>query len=161
MIGMILNYQSFLINHTVITGDIMIEDLKLYDVWRHMIRRCENPNSSVYKNYGGRGIRVCESWVKSRETFYLWAMLNGYKEGLQIDRVNNDGGYEPSNCWFTTSADNGRNRRSTKLTLDKALDIRELYETGNITHQAIADMFGVHRRTVSDVLNNKTWRIEQ
>jgi len=73
--------------------------LPLYAVWNGMHYRCESTNSPAYKHYGGRGISVCEEWGDVI-TFYSWAIRNGYKKGLTIDRINNDGNYEPGNCRF-------------------------------------------------------------
>lgn len=71
---------------------------KIYTKWRNMKSRCYVKNQENYKYYGGRGIKVCDEWLKSFDTFYDWAISNGYKEGLSIDRIDNDGDYEPSNC---------------------------------------------------------------
>lgn len=82
---------------------------KLYRVYSAMRERCEKPSSPEYHRYGGRGITVCEEWKKSRASFFEWAVQNGYKEGLQIDRINNDGNYEPSNCRWVTNIENCNN----------------------------------------------------
>ena len=76
-----------------------------------MISRCTKTYNTSYHNYGGRGIKVCEEWMHDRETFYRWAIKNGYKEGLQLDRINTNGDYEPSNCRWVTSKQNNNNRR--------------------------------------------------
>lgn len=70
---------------------------ELYSRWNAMINRCDNPNSPAFKNYGGRGIKVCEKWHDVKE-FIEWAENNGYKEGLTIERKDVNGNYEPSNC---------------------------------------------------------------
>lgn len=87
---------------------------RLYRVWTTMKHRCENPKRSKYPSYGGRGISLCEEWQKP-ETFIDWALNNGYQEGLQIDRIDNNGNYEPDNCHFVTPMENSRNRRNTKF----------------------------------------------
>lgn len=86
---------------------------KLYIVWETMKNRCENPNRKKYKDYGGRGIKVCEEWHDA-EIFCKWALANGYAEGLQLDRIDNDGNYCPENCRWVTPKENNRNRRNTK-----------------------------------------------
>lgn len=79
------------------------------NVWRGIKTRCfGNSNTKYYKD---RGITMCDDWRESFESFYNWAMANGYKHGLDIDRINNDGNYEPSNCRFVTRKENCNNRR--------------------------------------------------
>ena len=80
----------------------------------NMVQRCENPKTEFYPDYGGRGIKVCEEWRNSRETFFNWAIQNGWEEGLTIDRIDNDGNYEPSNCRWTTQTIQTRNQRMPK-----------------------------------------------
>jgi len=84
---------------------------KLYRVWLNMRIRCYNPNAPGYQYYGGRGIRVWIRWKGSFVSFYKWAMNNGWKEGLQIDRRDNDGNYHPDNCRFVTAKVNSNNKR--------------------------------------------------
>lgn len=75
---------------------------KLYNVWASIKTRCLNPKSQAYKNYGGRGITICPEWAESYIVFRDWALNNGYKDNLQIDRKNTNGNYEPTNCNFIT-----------------------------------------------------------
>ncbi len=83
---------------------------KLYGVHRQMIQRCYNERSRDYEGWGARGIRVCEPW-HDRAAFIAWAHANGYAEGLTIERVNNDGDYEPDNCAWIPNAEQCRNTR--------------------------------------------------
>lgn len=86
---------------------------KLYGVWHGMIQRVTCVHHKAYKNYGGRGITVCKEW-ESPTNFINWALANGYKEGLTIERKNNNGNYCPDNCIFTTHAINNLNKRYKK-----------------------------------------------
>ena len=83
---------------------------KLYGVHKSMINRCYNENVKAYQFYGGKGVEVCNEWKKDFETFYYWALLNGWKEGLDIDRIDGNGNYEPDNCRFVPRIINSRNR---------------------------------------------------
>jgi hypothetical protein len=84
---------------------------KLYGVWAGMKQRCQNPKAHEYENYGGRGITVCTNW-QTAKPFLDWALANGYREGLQLDRINTDKGYSPENCRFVTPAENECNRKN-------------------------------------------------
>ena len=83
----------------------------LFNVWRNMKERCENKSYKSYENYGGRGVKVCNEW-KEFSVFYEWAMDNGYERGLSIDRIDNDGGYNPANCRWVKMRTQSRNRRT-------------------------------------------------
>ncbi len=87
---------------------------RLYRIWSEMKRRCENSDRPNYRNYGRRGIKVCQEWKNSFETFREWALNNGYSDELSIDRIDNDGNYEPSNCHWVTDKEQA-NKRSSKL----------------------------------------------
>lgn len=111
----------------------------LYNVWSGMLARCANPNSGEYRHYGGRGITVCDEW-KDFSAFNDWAMAAGYDRNLQIDRINVNGNYEPSNCRWVTAKENQNNRRSNLLiTIDS--------ETKTL--QQWADLTGIRRETIS------------
>lgn len=84
----------------------------LYYVWLSMKRRCQSPKDKGYKNYGGRGITICQEW-EDVSVFFEWAINNGYQNGKELDRVDNNKGYSPDNCRFVNHFKNQRNRRNT------------------------------------------------
>jgi len=86
----------------------------VYDAWTNMIQRCENPNHNQYKDYGGRGITVCAEW-HDPVVFIDWALANNWRKSLTLDRVNNDGNYEPGNCRWVTVKVQARNKRNNHL----------------------------------------------
>lgn len=99
---------------------------RLYHTWLGMKRRCFNKNDWAYQYYGARGIEVCEEWL-NYQVFKEWALSNGYNDELTIERKNNDGNYEPSNCVWIPFEEQGKNRRNRhELTFNgKTLSIRE------------------------------------
>lgn len=90
---------------------------RLYVIYTNMKQRCYNENVPEYHVYGGRGITVCDEWKNSFEAFYEWAIANGYSDGLTIDRKDNDGNYESSNCQWITKSEN-----SKKIAFDRKKD---------------------------------------
>ena len=130
---------------------------KIYSIWSNMRQRCNNKKHKNYKNYGGRGIIICNEW-KEYIPFKEWAIFNGYKKGLTIDRRNNNGNYESNNCRWVTSTVNNQNTRATKLNWKKVRKIREMYATENCTHAEIADIYNINRRHVGDIINHKVWK---
>lgn len=91
---------------------------RLFCIWQNMHKRCEYQGHKQYKNYGGKGIKVCEEW-KDFVSFFEWSMANGYRDDLTIDRINPSGNYEPSNCQWLTRSENikksWRDRKNEQL----------------------------------------------
>lgn len=92
---------------------------RLYKIWKGMKNRCRNENDPGYKNYGAKGITVCDEWKEGFNTFMEWALNNGYKDNLSIDRTNVNGNYEPSNCrWATRKTQANNTTRNHYITHD-------------------------------------------
>lgn len=88
---------------------------RLYRIWKNMINRCSYEKYHEYHLYGGRGISVCKEWTESHISFRNWAMANGYRDGLTLDRIDVNGNYEPSNCRWVTMKVQSNNRRNNVL----------------------------------------------
>lgn len=88
------------------------DEKRLHSVWADMKRRCKNPSRENYPHYGGRGITVCPEW-EDFNNFYEWAIANGYSQGLSLDRIKNNGNYEPANCKWSTVKEQNDNRSCT------------------------------------------------
>lgn len=90
-----------------------LSNTRLYSIWDGMKKRCYSPKHESYKYYGGRGITICDEWRNNFKLFYDWALDNGYKEYLTIDRIDVNGNYEPSNCRWVTMKEQAKNKRTT------------------------------------------------
>lgn len=89
---------------------------RLDNIYRGMKQRCYYHKHMSYERYGGRGITVCEEWKNSSKAFFKWALSNGYEEHLTLDRIDNDGNYEPSNCRWVTQRVQCNNRSNKSNT---------------------------------------------
>lgn len=92
---------------------------RLDGIFDNMMKRCYRPGSRRYERYGGRGIGIFNQWIVDRASFFAWAMANGYSDGLSIERVDNDGNYEPGNCrWIERGRQQANTSRSHMITWD-------------------------------------------
>ncbi len=123
----------------------------LYNVWQTMKQRCNNPNCRGYQWYGARGVRVCEEW-QDIENFYRWAINNGYREGLTLDRIDTTGDYEPKNCRWITMSEQQSNRSSNHLIE---------YHSERHTLTEWSKILGMPRTTLSNRLNTLGWSVEK
>lgn len=116
---------------------------RIYRIWCNVKSRCTNSNIKQYKDYGGRGITVCDEWLNSFEAFYDWSIANGYAENLTIERIDVNGNYEPSNCKWATTKEQSLNRTDNhKLTCEG--ETKTIAEWSEIT--------GIHRSTIESRL---------
>lgn len=113
---------------------------RIYRTWCAMKERCNNKHNKRFPVYGGRGICVSDEWNKNFMSFYNWAMANGYKEDLTIDRIDNNGNYDPSNCRWVDRKTQNRNYSRNHL-------INYNGETLCITD--MAKKYGINRATVA------------
>ena len=130
---------------------------KLYKVWRGIKTRCTDSKSKSYVFYGGRGIKMYDEWYKSYEIFSKWCYENGYKDGLEIDRIDVNKNYEPSNCRFVTRLVNANNKRDNHyLTINgESHTIAEWSRIKNISQNLI---IGRLKRnwSLDDIFKSKT-----
>lgn len=83
-----------------------LKNTRLYRIWHGMKCRCCNPTDAKFHMYGGKGVKICSQWIYDFQSFYNWALLNGYSDDLTIDRINSSGDYCPENCRWLTRGDN-------------------------------------------------------
>jgi len=96
---------------------------RLFRIWKQMIKRCTNPKHNRYHLYGAKGIKVCDIWLNNFSAFENWSLVNGYKDNLSIVRINTEGDYKPSNCRWSTAAEQNRNySRNIKYKGECAID---------------------------------------
>ena len=125
----------------------------IYHVYYGIKGRCYNPKNSVYRYYGGKGVTMCEDWRNDFMAFYNWAIANGYKDGLTIDRINSNGNYEPSNCRWVTQKEQNRNKKSNRF---------ELFAGKKRCVAEIAELVGLSYSSVLERCNNNTlYKLEQ
>lgn len=124
---------------------------RVYHIWKYMKSRCLNPNTKAYRLYGERGITVCDEWENDFQPFYDWALSHGYSDILTIDRINNDGNYEPSNCRWATMKEQCNNTRLT----------HHYYFNGEVkTLSEWAATLDLPRKTINDRLKSG-WTIDR
>ncbi len=141
----------------------------LCPTWDNMKARCYNTNAHNYSRYGGRGIKICDRWLNSFKLF-VQDMRSKPSKDHTVDRIDNNGDYEPNNCKWSTRKEQCSNRRTgnipkgekhwgTKLTNNDVIEIRFLYSTGFYSQLRLAIIFGVRDSYISRIINNKSRRI--
>lgn len=126
---------------------------RLSRIWHSMYCRCNYPSTNQYKNYGGKGIKVCEEWC-GREgflNFYNWAINNGYQDTLTLDRIDNNKDYTPHNCRWLTQKEQANHRTNNKI-----IEINGIIKTS----KQWCEMYNISQTTLNDRLK-RGWTIEQ
>ena len=131
---------------------------RLYQVHQNMLRRCLTETNPNYKKYYGRhGVTVCDEW-KDYLSFKEWALSNGYQNNLTIDRIDNNGNYEPSNCrWVSMSKQMHNTRRSliNKFSVDELSEICECYANSDISQKELCDITKISKGTMTNLLKGR------
>lgn len=126
-------------------------DTRLFGIWMKMKERCYRKNNKSYKDYGGRGITICQEWLNF-DNFADWAISNGYTDELTIDRIDVNGNYEPVNCRWATAKEQANNKRNTKYFE---------YKGEQKTLSQLADEYGIKYRLLRERIVDEGWKIER
>lgn len=130
---------------------------RIYAEWGRMIQRCSNPRVDSYKRYGGRGIRVCNSWRESFESFYEWAIQNGYSDNLTIDRIDVNGGYCPGNCRWVSNKVQANNKTTNQFFMINGVSktLTEWCEMYGASYQTVWARINRRGMSIIDALETK------
>lgn len=126
-------------------------ETRLYNIWSLMRRRCGSQTHPDFHRYGGRGIKVCESW-QDFASFRIWALAHGYADGLTIDRRDNDQGYHPGNCRWISRTQQNRNRRD---------NIRYSWRGRDLMLSEISEISGISHDLLRQRVRRDGWEIER
>ena len=126
---------------------------RLHRIWHSMYCRCYYPSTNQYKNYGGKGIKVCEEWkhIEGFVRFYTWAINNGYKEDLTLDRINNEKDYCPENCRWITIKEQSNHRTN---------NVFYTFQGETKTSKQWCEEYGISQTTLNDRLK-RGWTLQQ
>lgn len=125
---------------------------RVYKTWQGLKSRCTYERDPYYKNYGGKGITVCDEWMHNFNAFYMWAVANGYSDDLTIDRIDVNGNYEPTNCRFVNRKTQANNRTNNRIIT---------YHNESHTLAEWSGILGIKYETLAARLNKYKWSVEQ
>lgn len=128
-----------------------------HNAWKAMKRRCYLETDKAYKNYGGRGIIVCDRWLESFMNFYE-DMGDRPSKNHSLDRINNEGNYEASNCKWSTTKEQGRNKRNITLDEELVKKVKRLKQDWDLRPKEIAEKLNIELQTVFNALNKNNWK---
>lgn len=133
---------------------------RFYNTWKNIKNRCLNEDDVQYHSYGERGIQIHPEWIDTPNNFidYISQLENSNKSNYSLDRINNNGNYEPGNLRWATSSTQGRNRRTTKLDINKVKKIKDLISSGEMLDKDIAELFNVSKTSINNIRHKKTWK---
>ena len=143
------------INPSIQNHGLAKNNKRVHETWTNMKTRCTNPKYKKAHRYSKRGITICKEWYNFKK-FLNWAMMNGYGDSLQIDRIDNNKGYSPDNCRFVTPAENARNKECNVVNPEIVVKIRNMCG-GGMPQKKIAETFNICRESVSLIVSNKQW----
>lgn len=133
---------------------------RIYSIWRCMINRCYWKGHKQYKDYGGRGITICPEWRHNSIAFGDWAMANGYRDDLTIDRIDVNGNYEPSNCRWATRKEQAENKRERRKGKGNGRNKSLIEINGESkTRDEWCDFYGISRKTVEKRIYQLKWDV--
>lgn len=130
-----------------------LSNTRLHRIWHSMYCRCYYKSTNQYKNYGGKGIKVCEEWkhIEGFINFYNWAMTNGYRDDLTLDRIDNDKNYSPQNCRWVTCKQQCRNKTN---------NVYYTFKGETKTSKEWCEIYNISQTTLNDRLK-RNWTLEQ
>lgn len=135
-----------------ITHGATLLSLPLYRIYNTIKQRLDNPRHDMFRHYGGRGIALCEEWQDDPLAFVTWALANGYRQGLSIDRIDVDGDYSPQNCRWADAKTQSRNRRYNRMITHNG-ETRCMADWGEIT--------GIPPQNIAVRLDRCGWSVER
>ena len=155
----VVDTSSLRRNHTKSCGCLTLKHgltkTRIHQIWASMRKRCHNPNTKQYKDYGGRGIGICAEWDDDENgfvNFLSWAQDNGYSDNLTLDRIDVNGNYTPENCRWATKIEQARNTRYNKMITYKG-ETKCLKEWSEI--------IGINYGTLLSRLDRSKWSVEK